>query len=289
MKQFLKKILIFSFFIALTFPSVSSAASIFLDSKKDVFAKGEQFQVDVFIDSENERVNAVEGEIIFPKDLIDSLEIRSGNSSINFWIEKPKASSLGVITFSGITPGGFIGSKQFLFSIIFKSKSPGSGIVAPGKIKILQNDGNGTEVKVKNNTYSFRVNNDLASTADVPKIEDNSLPEDFKLSIATDPSVFEGRYFLIFATQDKESGIKQYEVKEGLFKDYKVAESPYVLEDQSLGSFIYVKAIDNSGKERVARLYPQDKIWLAEYSILSIIILLVFGFIFKKIWQRFIQ
>ena len=39
-------------------------------------------------------------------------------------------------------------------------------------------------------------------------------------------------------------------------ENWKVAKSPYLLEDQGLSSFIFVKAVDKAGNERTEKLEP---------------------------------
>ena len=98
---------------------------------------------------------------------------------------------------------------------------------------------------------------------------DSTAPEDFQPEIAKDPSLFNNKYFLSFATEDKSSGIAYYEVleedKKGNYfgtkvkADWKRAESPYVLRDQNLKSKISVKAVDNAGNEKMRMIYPAKK------------------------------
>ena len=44
-------------------------ATIFLDTENQSFTQGAEFLIDVFIDTEEESVNAIEGKMIFPVDL----------------------------------------------------------------------------------------------------------------------------------------------------------------------------------------------------------------------------
>lgn len=87
---------------------------------------------------------------------------------------------------------------------------------------------------------------------------DVTFPEEFKPEIGKDPSMFEGKYFLSFATTDATSGVAYFEVKEGK-KEFKKVKSPYVLEDQSLGSKILVKAVDKAGNEKIFEIEPPKK------------------------------
>jgi len=113
---------------------------------------------------------------------------------------------------------------------------------------------------------------------------DATSPEAFRLETGRDPSLFEGKYFLSFATQDKMSGIDYYEIKEGK-RDFKKATSPYLLEDQSLGKKIIVRAYDKAGNYREAEIKPSYKITWKD-GLCLILILIGMGaiwWIFKKI------
>ena len=118
--------------------------------------------------------------------------------------------------------------------------------------------------------------------------------------MASSPSIFEGKYFLVFATQDKGSGISHYEAVEfrsrnlefkkllnkalqfitnskfQILDSYKTAESPYVLRDQKLRSYIYVKAVDKNGNERIITLTPQNPVfWYRDYIMLGMLLSVV--------------
>jgi len=100
----------------------------------------------------------------------------------------------------------------------------------------------------------------------------------------------------VFATQDKGSGIDYYEIKESrqkflkIFKKWVIAESPYVLKDRKLRSYVYIKAVDKAGNERIAVVEPRYPIkWYENYWIWIIIILaIIFSFIVIKgnLWKK---
>lgn len=124
---------------------------------------------------------------------------------------------------------------------------------------------------------------------------DGTPPEPFEPEIAKDPSMFEGKYFLSFATTDKTSGIDHYEIIEADRRGYqrrttrkaewKIGESPYLLEDQSLRSIIKVKAVDKAGNEKIAEIIPPYKItWkdVLPWIVLALIIVGVIWWIIKS-------
>lgn len=278
-----KKIL-FVLFIVLFLPKTSFSASLNLESNKTNIRENEEFVLSAVLDS-SEKINAVEGTMVFDGNFLKVKEIRDGNSVVNFWVEKPSLVSDGKIHFSGITPGGFSGSKEVIFSVVFKTKNEqGNTKISFSDLDILKNDGLGTKIPVTLESANILIKEgDSKYRQDF--LEDDTLPEYFVPVLTKKEDLFGGKYFLVFATQDKDSGISHYEIKEYRFKllksikNWSIAESPYVIRDQSLKSFIIIKAIDNNGNERIQELAPTyPPVWY-EYSLIWIIIIVVFGFI----------
>lgn len=274
------------------FPFTLFASEIRLDANKVEIKTNEQFIVDVIVYAD-EPVNALEGKIVFNTDILDLKEIRDGNSSINFWIEKPHLTLESGIIFSGITPGGFTGVNNNLFSIIFEAKQNGIANIKVDSIKALKNDGLGTE---ENMTYRDTVIVVKKGDSNIHKeiLEDDILPEPFNPIVTSSPSLFEDKYFVVFNTQDKDSGISYYEIKENKYKYlsffslWKVVESPYVLSDQSLRSHIFIRAVDNNNNIRIAEIVPAYPLVWYEYLVYWFIIvgiLCIVLYFVLKIWK----
>jgi len=266
------------------------AAEVSFDTKTQEVKANQSFEVGVFINTDNESINALEGQIVFPVDLLEPKEIRDGNSIVNFWIERPKIES-DKIHFSGITPGGYLGKKGLIFSVIFQSIQEGSGSIEIQDIKALLNDGKGTKANTTISNLQLVISKQVpASQPAVVEKKDTDIPETFEPIVTSDPSIFDGKYFLVFATQDKISGIANYKVREGKWGWFNVAESPYLLIHQSLDRKIFVKAIDKNGNERIAVVEPRYPIkWYENYWIWIIIILaIIFSFIVIKgnLWKK---
>ena len=284
----LKKIIYISLLVIIGYlPIVSSAASFYIEGGKHEFVKGEKFAIIVSLDTENESINAIEGSLLYPHDLLDVVEIRDGNSAITFWIEKMHESSSGVLTFSGTTPGGFMQSKAFLYTIIFKAMRDGKGQIALDNLSVLKNDGQGTNVPVQALPFSVSISDVNASTESVlGPVEDDEMPEDFKVTLTNDPDIFNNAHILIFSTQDKISGIDHYEVREGAWGFFKNVESPYQLNDQSLTQPIFLKAVDHAGNERLVTIdamhADQNKIKYLIFYLLGILLLVCLLYIWGK-------
>jgi len=288
MNIFIKTSYVFLLSLTLFVAAPVFAAEIRLDAQKSEINSGEQFLVDIIIHSE-ESLNAVEGRLIFPADKLLIKEIRDGNSVINFWVEKPRLEASGVILFSGITPGGFSGANNNIFSVVFEAKNTGIASVALQNTKALQNDGLGSQTALLTRDTAVSIK---PGDSNVPKeiLIDKEPPEDFNPSIENDPKIFDGKYFLVFATQDKISGIANYKVREGEWGWFTVAESPYLLKHQSLDRKIFVKAVDKVGNERITMLNAQQQVpWYRHYAVIGILLVIVFGFLVKKLWSKFTE
>ena len=287
MKRFLHKILL-ALLLGLILPQLVFAADIFFRAKTSGVKVGGQFEVKLLINTPEESVNAFEGKITFPQDILELKEIRDGNTIVNFWIEKPhkrqetRDKEQGEILFSGITPGGFQGNNGLLFSAVFEAKSEGLARFEINDARVLRNDGTGSPAALTIAPFEMTISSEApAVTPIVTKVKDRERPETFRPEIARDESLFDGEWFLVFATQDKASGVDHYEAKESrqrilaLFQKWSRTESLHVLRDQELRSYIFVKAVDKAGNVRIEKILPRNPLRWYENSENWIIIIVV--------------
>jgi len=100
----------------------------------------------------------------------------------------------------------------------------------------------------------------------------------------------DGTYSLFFAATDMHSGIDHYEIAEvsprrffrvgdnkeiGEVKNWLVEESPFVLQDQLLRSYVFVKAVDRAGNTRVVEIVPARKFGREDVWSLILLVLVV--------------
>ncbi len=274
------------------FFSVSSAraAELFFDNNNKVLGIDQTFKVDFLLNTEKETVNAVDGTLLFPADLVEVKEIRDGNSIINLWVERPKLVA-GKIVFSGITPGGYRGDRGQLFSVIFHTLKTGDGLFDFSQIHVLLNDGQGTEVKTTITPMKISVSTKSTSPPTSYDIVDADPPEAFTLSLGREKSIENNKWFVVFATQDKGVGIDHYEIQEAFRSQpddgkWLSATSPFILKDQGLGSYIFVKAIDKKGNQRVAILAPTSFFGRYKKYLIWSILLVGFSLIIGGLWKK---
>ena len=261
------------FFILLSLPKIVFGTEFTLSSPIQNIYGGDDFIVNLNLDTQGVNINTVAGSISYPADLLNIKEIRSGNSLVNFWVDAPHASGT-LISFSGIIPGGYNGT-GLVVSIVFTAKQMGLGKVSMSDFHVLRNDGSGSEVSTSMNPFSFSVTTATSSVRTIiTAVIDTEAPETFVPEVAQNSTIFNGQFFVAFSTTDKGSGIAKYQVKESkypLFSFLSVwhdGESPYVLIDQNLQSYISVKAIDKAGNIRIETINPQNSIPLLGVGII---------------------
>ena len=219
------------------------------------------FEAQLRLSTPDQEVNAVQATVVYPKDVLSLTNVRDANSIITAWIEKPSASLSvpGAYVFSGIIPNGYRGTGGALLTLDFKAKKSGGAAISASDIQVLLNDGKGTEARVSSMPLTISISALQSASSTVSAIaDDHTPPQSFTLERTQDPNFLEGKWFISFVTQDKESGIDHYEVREGatgsVTSTWSVTTSPYVLQDQSLQSQIEVKAVDKNGNEQLSLL-----------------------------------
>jgi hypothetical protein len=266
-------LIIYTVFLGL-FPAHIFAANFFFESNHGVYGVQDSITIDVLLDT-SETVNTISGNINISEFQNLSIDIVDGNSSILFWIDKPKIENNRVV-FSGITPGGIQGPSLFLFSLVISGQKANDTLkfsVENGTV--LLHDGEGTKKIITSLPKNIYISSDENFSQAPHQPSDKEQPEDFTPIITQNENLFDGKNVLVFATQDKNSGINFYAVKEGIFGTYTEVSSPYLLKDQKRFKTIFIKAVDNAGNERVAILHPQEKIFDENFILIFSILITV--------------
>ncbi len=276
----------------LSMPLYARAATLYIDPfTQDVF-KGDTVTLTVRLDvDEGECVNTVDAVVSY-SETIQAIDVSRGKSILTLWIEEPTLdTNARRITFAGGIPNGYCGripGDPSLTTVVAEIvvRAPGFSVGRPDDVaaliqfepgtRVLLNDGSGTEASLRLlggtvnliqdvGTTSVNAWGEVVSNDDIP-------PQEFSLELVQNPQVFGGKYYIVFNTTDKQSGMDHYEVLEEPAEDYygfswgrvdapwTRVDSPYVLKDQSLRSIIRVRAIDKAGNERMSVLIPDDSL-----------------------------
>jgi hypothetical protein len=263
------------------------AAAVRAEAAAFEIAPGAEVAVTLMLDAEGAEINAVEGAAGLAGSGIEIADVRSGSSDVTLWVEAPVIGQDGFVRFAGIIPGGRSDPAR-LFRLILRGTGQGSAGIAVRDLRVLLNDGNGTETPSRFLPATILVRQGAPPVPVELADKDRDVPESFVPQIVRDAAFFDGKYALIFATQDKGSGMDHYEVFESrreltLEQDvaWERAASPYELKDQSLKSWVFVKAVDREGNARIARLKPRFPLaWYERDDILGIMALAALAALF---------
>jgi hypothetical protein len=286
-----KKIIFLPFVVICVAPLVSHAATLKVVASSSSVVVGQSFQVNVALDTKGEDANAIQGEVTFPPGFFIFKGINDGASPVSLWIEPPHEISSGTVEFSGIIPGGFTGSASSVVGVLLAPVTNGTGTIDLQNVQLLRNDGQGTAIAVTTAGQPIAVA--IAANASpsvlVGPVPRFTVPEMFVPIVTTDPNIYDGKYFLVFSTTDKGSGINYYDVTEvpagtaiSEHSLWATATSPYLLKDQSLSSDIYIRAVNNAGIATIVKVparFPPSIISRITSTSLSSVWLLLFLFL----------
>lgn len=155
MKNIFKYIIIGLAFVFTTNIVAAQSAQIYFIGEADV-SPGSIFNIDLLIDSASD-INALEMELQYPQDIIESVGFDNANSIISLWQTKPKVLN-GKIEFSGGMLKPWQGNKGQILKLQFKAKKEGKANVVLVKNNLYLADGKGTIYvpQVKNFTVEVK-------------------------------------------------------------------------------------------------------------------------------------
>lgn len=275
-------------------PNVSIAASLYIDPGMTSLNRGDSMTAKVRLDTDEdsgECINAVDAVLTYSEN-IDPVDISIGSSILNVWVQQPVIDKANhTISFAGGIPNGYCGRvigdprlSNILTEIIFRS--PGFTVGGSDETTAFinftdestayLNDGRGTKAALLTYGSSIELSSSPSNVLQNPWKEkvnaDVSEPEEFAISLQKDDKAFSNKWYIVFNTTDKQTGIDHYEIIEepltqfGAFSwaradaPWLIERSPYILKDQSLNSTIRVKAVDKAGNEYIATMIPDESI-----------------------------
>lgn len=226
--------------------------------------------VNIKLNTDNSEINAIDLVVLFPA-MLEVKNISKSNSFVQLWLREPSYTRDAIFISGGI-PGGISSNNTIVATVTFRAVAVGDGSIGLGPSStILLNDGKGSNDPLYIDTPSIHISPRTSKVSGDPtpspiskkSKEDRTRPNHFDIVIGQDTNIFEGQHFSSFFTTDSGAGLNYYEIKEG-HGVYKIARSPYLLEDQSLKTVLHVRAYDNAGNFRES-VYPNifKRIWWA--------------------------
>ncbi len=236
-------------------------------------------QVDIILDSESENINTISGSLVYDRTMLAIDQISTGNSAVSFWVNTPKENSVSkTIDFSGIIPGGVIAKHVQLFSVFFHAQQSGVAKVSLVNTEAFLNDGQGTRTQTSSGDLSIAITGDINNVQKYV-FTDMIPPEKFLITRIRNQALFDNKWTIVFAAQDKGSGIANYQVCEYFFTKCVFRESPAVLDHQSEWYALLVRAFDRNNNSRSTILISPR--WMI--VVVSIFFLSVFSIVLRYV------
>ncbi len=280
------------------------AASYFVVGPKDIVV-GKPFEVTFYAESQKDPINALHGSAVYPSDIFELKSISDGDSIVSLWVRPPQSINQRIIgttnylPFDGLMPGGTTFNRGKLFTLTLVARNTAAakqGTIGIQNGEAFLSDGKGTKITMT--SRSFILPKILAeSTSNKPetavlgeRINDTNPPQSLMVSVAKSNTLFNGEWFLAFNAVDAESGIDHYEVQERqdktpLPRAWVSSTNPYRLIDQKRSSYVFVKAIDRAGNEKIEIIEPlSSHSGYTQLLFWCIIILLCISAVF--VWIR---
>ena len=249
--------------LALMLPMSVSAAELYLDPDAGTYGPGDTFIESVRLNTDGECINAGNIVIQYPTQSLRAVDFGKGGSIFTLWVTEPQIDTQkGTVTFSGGVPGGYCGripGDPALTNIIGKvvftvtnTDAKRADIVFSKGTELYLNDGRGTKITpgLHNLTATLVSAPTLSENPWLSEVNsDKTPPDSFDVVVESTRSVFGGKYYAVFSTVDKQSGLDHYEmVQNGTWQR---ASSPQLIDDQTLKSGVQVRAIDKAGNIRL--------------------------------------
>ncbi len=125
----------------------ANAATLYLSSNTDALRIGDTLEVIIKIDSEGAGVNAVQGTLQYPQDILQATKINKGESVFDFWLQEPLYSNdTGKLSFAGGSTVGSVGKSLHVLRVLFTVKGSGKATLSFVDSAITASDGSGTNV-----------------------------------------------------------------------------------------------------------------------------------------------
>jgi hypothetical protein len=126
----------------------ASSSILYVSPSSGSFLVGSTFTVSIYLNTNENKINAVWLDIKFPPELLQVTSPTAGKSFITEWTAPPSYSNeKGIISFRGGIPGGISTSAGLISSITFRAAAFGvANIKISEDSKILLNDGKGTNI-----------------------------------------------------------------------------------------------------------------------------------------------
>jgi hypothetical protein len=253
-------------------PAVASALSISSDlGSAAVVNVGQPVQVAVELVNEDKRaINGLEATIAIPKRYFAFEDYWLGESLVTLWVQDPvvrETDSAYIVSLAGLIPGGTSQSGTLITLVLKPTQAARQASLGVYDPKIYLHSPTADVLEAPNQFLFVEIAPYDAGRAPQQEVvvADSVPPEEFFPVVGKSRALFGDDYFVMFQAIDRQTGIDRYEILETVtyFENpeteqvyFRPAENPMRLQDQTLGSYIYIRAFDRAGNSRTVIIPP---------------------------------
>lgn len=273
-------VVLLSFLLFLVFGVVSWAmdgSQVYLAGPTTAFAPLSDFSVSVLLDA-TQPINALDLEIIYPKDKLKFLSSNNTGSIVDIWQTPPVLLSNGHIRLVGGIFKSFLRENGLITKLSFKALNTGQPQLSFAQSNVYVADGKGTKLSLNAPAATFFIaeNAPLLSLSGILGKADNSPP---KIVVEQTKSLVDNALLIVFQAVDPDSGIKkiQMRVKKWLlFSPWQDVQNPVLYPPGAWN--IEFRALSYAGLESIKSLsFPAElfKKILISFFLISVLVFIV--------------
>ena len=134
------------------------AATMSFVSPVDHAAVGDMVTVSVRVNSQGQTVNAAQGTIDYPKNILQVTRIDHSNSIFNIWAQEPSVNtSTGEISFLGGGTNSFSGTSLYILDVTFVVRGTGTATLDFKNAGATAGDGTGSNILDSTSPFSLNI------------------------------------------------------------------------------------------------------------------------------------
>ncbi|MDE2031345.1 MAG: hypothetical protein KGI58_03770 [Patescibacteria group bacterium] len=272
----------------------AQAADVSLVSPS-IVGNGQYFTVAVYISTDSTPINSFDITISYPKDIVSFKGYKEDGSIKKMWIVSPVDSN-NSIHFVGIIPGGVDGVYDptktglqdiLITKLIFSAKNNGQGDFNIVNSTVLKNDGQGTSLPHNIKNTSITITQDAVPVDESSVISSNttsdSNPDPFTIKYIDSSFFSKTPDMIVFSANDKDSGIKKYQVKTS-DNSWKDVSSPLPVVKGIIKSNLIIRAIDYNGNAKETQIEIPGI--MSEMELLIILLVVIGAIVLFRIVRK---
>jgi hypothetical protein len=114
--------------------------------------------VSVVTNTQGTAINAAEGTLLYPSDILEPISVSKTGSIFTLWIQEPQQTDDAHVAFNGGVPSpGYTGTSGKIFSVTFRARRSGTATLSLSDTAVYANDGLGTNVFSGNQGSSITI------------------------------------------------------------------------------------------------------------------------------------